>query len=126
MDPQLVTDPSRRGTDARPNAPSEGQADPVRCSRRAWTSDGAPIHFVYVQRGVDLSTARTLQDGISPASVSWATRGAIYPAGSLAPQVLGFVGVDGTGLAGLEKQYQKLLAGRAGHEIVQEDRRAGP
>lgn len=37
--------------------------------------------------------------------------------------VLGFVGVDGTGLAGLEQQYQAQLAGRPGHEVVEADPR---
>src|SRR5205807_7202084 len=35
--------------------------------------------------------------------------------------VLGVVGVDGTGLAGIELDYQKLLAGRAGREVIEED-----
>jgi cell division protein FtsI (penicillin-binding protein 3) len=42
-----------------------------------------------------------------------------YPGGALASQVLGFVGVDGEGLAGLELEYQGLLAGRPG-ELTQE------
>jgi cell division protein FtsI (penicillin-binding protein 3) len=46
-----------------------------------------------------------------------------YPAKTLAPQVLGFVGVDGTGLAGMELGYQKLLAGRPGREVVEADPR---
>src|SRR5436309_3163243 len=44
-----------------------------------------------------------------------------YPNGWLAPQVLGFVGVDGTGLEGLERQYQDQLAGRSGERVIEED-----
>jgi cell division protein FtsI (penicillin-binding protein 3) len=40
----------------------------------------------------------------------------------VAAQVLGVVGIDGTGLEGLEHEYQDLLAGRPGDEAVQEDR----
>lgn len=37
-----------------------------------------------------------------------------YPAGAVAPQVLGLVGTDGIGLSGLEWQYQDHLAGEPG------------
>ena len=37
-----------------------------------------------------------------------------YPTGPLAAQVLGFVGTDGDGLAGLEYQYQRVLSGTPG------------
>ncbi|MBD3236263.1 MAG: PASTA domain-containing protein [Candidatus Eisenbacteria bacterium] len=37
-----------------------------------------------------------------------------YPAGAVAPQLLGLVGTDGVGLSGLEWQYQEHLAGRPG------------
>jgi cell division protein FtsI (penicillin-binding protein 3) len=41
-----------------------------------------------------------------------------YPAGALAAQVLGFVSADGVGGAGLEHQFDKLLAGVPGKETV--------
>ena len=44
-----------------------------------------------------------------------------YPGNELAAQVLGFVGTDGIGLDGLEAQYQRILAGRPGHQVVEED-----
>jgi cell division protein FtsI (penicillin-binding protein 3) len=45
----------------------------------------------------------------------------LYPAGNLAANVLGVVGRDGTGLAGLESQYNTSLAGKSGTLIVEED-----
>ena len=119
-DPRLVRDPR---TEARTLARIlRMKASDVR-PLLATTEDrhGVPIHFVYVRRGVDLSLAKRLQDEHLPGIGFLGDTRRYYPAGSLAPQVLGFVGVDGTGLAGLEKQYQGLLAGRAGHEVVQED-----
>ncbi|HEV8563576.1 MAG TPA: penicillin-binding protein 2 [Actinomycetota bacterium] len=42
-----------------------------------------------------------------------------YPAGNLAAQVLGFVGVDGQGLSGLEDQYDDVLAGTPGERTAE-------
>ena len=42
----------------------------------------------------------------------------VYPYGSLASTVLGFTGTDGTGLYGLEAQYESVLAGEAGRVIT--------
>jgi cell division protein FtsI (penicillin-binding protein 3) len=44
-----------------------------------------------------------------------------YPSGGLASHVVGFVGLDGVGLAGLELQYERILAGRAGELVVEKD-----
>lgn len=38
----------------------------------------------------------------------------VYPKGALAPQLLGFVGTDNKGLAGLENQYDDVLSGESG------------
>lgn len=43
----------------------------------------------------------------------------IYPEGTLASNVVGFVGADGTGLGGLELSEQKALAGSSGVERYQ-------
>ena len=70
--------------------------------------------FVYVARRVDREQADELEAeqlagiGFLPSSKRY------YPAGSLASQLLGFTDVDGLGIAGLEKQYEGLLAGTPG------------
>ena len=119
-DPQLVTDPA---AEARSIARELGvKVTPVRHLLATKTdAQGDPLHFVYVQRGVPVSVAGRLEKAALPGIGFTADTRRYYPAGALAPQVLGFVGVDGTGLAGLERQYQRLLAGRAGNEVVQED-----
>ncbi|HSL12082.1 MAG TPA: penicillin-binding protein 2 [Actinomycetota bacterium] len=74
-------------------------------------SDGS---FVYVARRVDREVADALAAeelagiGFLPSSKRY------YPAGPLASQVLGFTDVDGLGIAGLEKQYEAVLAGVPG------------
>ena len=46
-----------------------------------------------------------------------------YPKGELAAQVLGYVGMDDEGLAGLEHQYEDTLAGKPGTMVVSMDAR---
>ena len=60
-------------------------------------------------------TARLPGIGVVPSS----TR--IYPYGSVAPQVLGFVGIDNQGLEGLELYYDDFLRGTPGETIFERD-----
>jgi cell division protein FtsI (penicillin-binding protein 3) len=86
--------------------------------RKRLTRQGS---FAYLARKVDLPRARALEklgiDGICFIDDSRRT----YPSGRLAGQVLGFVGVDDTGLAGIEKQYDSTLAGTAGRIVAERD-----
>ncbi|MFC1768004.1 peptidoglycan D,D-transpeptidase FtsI family protein, partial [Candidatus Margulisiibacteriota bacterium] len=45
----------------------------------------------------------------------------IYPKGRIASQVLGFVGIDNQGLAGIESRYDDYLKGRSGRLITERD-----
>ncbi|MDR2610779.1 MAG: penicillin-binding protein 2 [Clostridiales Family XIII bacterium] len=49
-----------------------------------------------------------------------------YPMGAFAAHVLGTVGRDGTGLGGIELQYNDFLSGKAGRRIVNTDRAGNP
>ncbi len=46
-----------------------------------------------------------------------------YPTRELAAHVLGFVGIDGAGLHGIESTYNSLISGRPGKTLVQTDAR---
>src|SRR5205807_1644347 len=48
-----------------------------------------------------------------------------YPEGSTAAQVLGFVGVEGRGLSGLELTLDQELAGKAGVVLTERDTTGG-
>ena len=49
-----------------------------------------------------------------------------YPNGSLAAHVLGFVGLDGKGLAGLEQSYNTKVAGEPGKLFLEKDANGRP
>jgi cell division protein FtsI (penicillin-binding protein 3) len=82
-----------------------------------------PGPFVYLARAQDAEKVAALAAQQLPGIGFLPETRRYYPSNDLAPQVLGFVGLDGTGLAGLEQQYQKELAGRPGHEVVEADPR---
>ncbi len=77
--------------------------------------------FVYIGRKVDMERAGALESlklsGIGMLKDSRRT----YPCGELASQLLGFVGIDDEGLAGLEKHYDHVLRGEAGYVLAERD-----
>ena len=110
-DPRSVTDPAGEALQlAKPLGLKAGGVERLMRSSEP---------FVYIARQVDLTVAEAISAlrlaGIGELSVSKR----YYPGGALAPQVLGFVGVDGTGLAGLEAEYESQLAGKPGSQTAQ-------
>ncbi|MDP8961173.1 MAG: penicillin-binding protein 2, partial [Actinomycetota bacterium] len=71
-------------------------------------------HFVYVARQVDRALGERIRNLGLPGIGVLTEPARVHPAGPLAAQVLGFTGVDGEGLAGLELQYDHLLSGKPG------------
>ena len=111
-DPQLVDDPWGTATRLSPLL-GVGVPDLV----QAMTSDGT---FVYLARQLGRGASDRVQRLALPGIGLLPTSKRSYPAGSLASQVLGFVGTDGVGLTGLELGYQDVLAGTPGertHEL---------
>ena len=70
--------------------------------------------FVYLSRAVTPSLAARVMDLELPGIGVLPTTKRIYPAGTLASNVVGFANADGDGLAGLEYSFQKTLSGRNG------------
>ena len=77
--------------------------------------------FVYLARALPARQARMVMalklEGITGAP----TMRRVYPRGTLAAQVLGFVGTEGNGLTGLEYSQGTLLKGTAGERRVVSD-----
>ena len=77
--------------------------------------------FVYVERQADPAQAAALQRLKLSGFGFYPEERRSYPQGSVAAQVLGYVGIDGGGLSGLELQFDKQLSGHAGHETIVKD-----
>ena len=77
--------------------------------------------FAYVARQVDPALAKAALALDLPGVGAYAEEKRSYPMKGSAAQVLGFAGVDGNGLAGVEMEYDKQLAGVAGSEVIVRD-----
>ncbi len=77
--------------------------------------------FAYVARQVDAKVAAKIEKlGLAGITTIPESK-RFYPSTSLAAPVLGFVGVDGNGLGGLEVGNDKELAGKAGFIALERD-----
>ena len=77
--------------------------------------------FVYIARKVDMTPANTLE-GMKLEGIGFLDDSKrVYPSGELACQILGFVGIDGQGLAGIEKRYDDVLGGKPGVLLGERD-----
>jgi cell division protein FtsI (penicillin-binding protein 3) len=80
----------------------------------------APSDFVYLKKQVDESTTRIIRDlkvegrlkGVAVEPIV----GRIYPERNLAGQIIGFVGDENDGLAGIEYAFDRELAGAGGED----------
>jgi cell division protein FtsI (penicillin-binding protein 3) len=77
--------------------------------------------FAYVARKIDPDLAEAALALDLPGVGAYDEEERAYPMRGSAAQVLGFVGVDGYGLEGLESTYEKDLAGLAGSEVIVRD-----
>jgi cell division protein FtsI (penicillin-binding protein 3) len=117
-DPYLISDPLEA---ARQLAPLLGQTQSVVLRKLSERSG-----FVYLARALPAQAAQeVLALKIAGVNGTPAMR-RVYPRGALAAQVLGMVGTEGSGLAGLEYSHNKLLQGRSGQRRVVSDARGQP
>ena len=85
-----------------------------------------PSGFVYLERKVSPEKAEEVTAlGITGIGLEKESK-RYYPQGELACQVVGFVGMDNIGLAGLELQYEEILAGERGEAELEVDPRGDP
>ncbi|MFY9588481.1 MAG: penicillin-binding protein 2 [Actinomycetota bacterium] len=116
--PQFITDPADTAARIGPILGIEPALIQERLARKA--------PFVYIARKVDVSVADRVIALHLPGLGSLEEMKRVYPAGPLAAQVIGVVGTDNTGLAGLEASWNKILSGEPGEEILEQDPRGRP
>lgn len=79
--------------------------------------------FAWVARRVDDATAEAVRRAALPGVELAREYERIYPYKQVAGQLLGFVGLDGHGLEGVERAFEQTLAGGAARQYVQRDAR---
>ncbi|HEY2355242.1 MAG TPA: penicillin-binding protein 2 [Gaiellaceae bacterium] len=77
--------------------------------------------FVYVERSAPADKAAALAAKNLTGFTFQPNQQRVYPQGTVAAPVLGYVGTDNTGLSGLELQLNSALAGRPGKAMVIRD-----
>lgn len=77
--------------------------------------------FAYVDRQADPTLADKATALGLPGVASYVEEKRVYPMNTVAAQVVGFAGIDGHGLAGMEYRYDKQLAGTPGRQVVVQD-----
>ena len=82
---------------------------------------GQDRDFVFVARKLDPPQAAAVRELDLPGIHFLRESKRYYPMRGLAAQVVGFVGTDHKGLAGLEAHYDRVVAGRAGRRTVLRD-----
>lgn len=94
-------------------------------SLRARMKLGTPL-YALVATALSPTQGAAIQAMNLPGVVVTPTDSRTYPNGSLLGPVLGFVGSADQGLAGVEYEYNRLLTGTPGREIVQVDAGGNP
>jgi cell division protein FtsI (penicillin-binding protein 3)/stage V sporulation protein D (sporulation-specific penicillin-binding protein) len=79
------------------------------------------VGFVYVERSAPAAKAAALAAKKLTGFTFQPDQQRVYPQGTVAAPVLGYVGTDHTGLAGLEAQFNAALSGRPGEATIVRD-----
>lgn len=86
--------------------------------------------FVWLERTMDTETSDTIRDLIKAKKLAGLhfieESKRIYPNGSLAAHILGFVGTDDIGLEGIEMSYDRLIRGEFAKRYIQTDSQGVP
>lgn len=76
-------------------------------------------HFVYLGRQLPYAVGEEVRALRIPGIGVLTEPKRVYPGGTLAAQVLGFTGIDGEGLQGLEQRFESVLVGQPGTLVME-------
>jgi len=113
-DPMQITNPS---SEAAVVAKTLGISQKVVLKQLSDRSLG----FVYIERKAPLAKATALAQKQLTGFTFQPDQQRVFPQQTVAAPVLGYVGTDNTGLAGLEAQLNTALSGRAGSATIVRD-----
>lgn len=121
VDPALVADERFAAYSIAPLL--DMKPDALEQQLRAWRETDS--RFEWLKRRITTAEAEALEAlaetrrlrafGVQRESVR------VYPQGCVAPHILGFVGADAQGLAGIEARFDALLSGQPGRRLVTVD-----
>jgi cell division protein FtsI (penicillin-binding protein 3) len=86
----------------------------------------AKRRFIWITRRLDFDRANKLVAMKLPGLNAVLEPKRFYPNGPLAAHILGYVGLDGTGLGGLEQSYNEKIAGEPGRLFIEKDASGKP
>lgn len=106
-------------------APALGlkEAELTREFREALTANR---RFIWIARRLDADLGAKIEELNLPGVYTRLEPKRYYPNGSLAAHVLGYVGLDGQGLGGVEQFYNAKIAGEAGQLFLEKDASGKP
>jgi cell division protein FtsI (penicillin-binding protein 3) len=86
----------------------------------------AKKRFIWIARRIDADVANKIVELKLPGLQTQLEPKRYYPNGSLAAHVLGYVGLDGKGLGGVEQFYNAKISGESGKLFVEKDANGRP
>lgn len=123
-DPYLVDDPQGY---AEKLSPIVGIAPEkiVESLQRQTNANGREVRFAYIARKLELSKWDEIRALKLPGMYSEPASLRVYPSGPLAANLLGYTNSEGTGVAGLEAQFNDELAGVDGAKTYERSATGG-
>jgi cell division protein FtsI (penicillin-binding protein 3) len=118
-DPQAITD--RRAAAKALAVIKELDMTPAEIAQKLGSDGG----FVWIARQLPLEITARIRALRLPGIYFLEEHRRAYPRGMLAANVIGYVGVDGPGLAGVEHSFDSFVRGKAGRVTLLRDARRG-
>ena len=112
-DPSLVKNPAGTAAKLAPLLGVPAGELEAKLARKKY-KDGKTIRFVYLARRLDPQVGEAVKELDLAGILQEEEERRDVPGKTLAANIIGFTGIDGSGLAGMESRYDDVLAGKDG------------